>query len=80
MKKGVLSLAIVLLVVLAVTLPLLTKTEIALWHMEQPPHRVEQFQKTIDAFNVKNPDIEAKQQVLDWMEAYTKVMAALQAG
>lgn len=30
MKKGFLSLAIVLLVVLAVTLPLLTKTEIVL--------------------------------------------------
>lgn len=48
--------------------------------MEQPPHRVEQFQKTIGVLNVKNPDIEAKQQVLHWMEAYTKVMAVLQAG
>ena len=47
--------------------------------MKQPLHRVEQFQKTIDAFNAKNPDIEVKQQVLDWMKAYTKIMVAIQA-
>lgn len=57
----------------------LAKTEIVLWHMEQPPHRVEQFQKTIDAFNEANPDIRVRQVVLDWMEAYTKVMAAIAA-
>ena len=80
MKKGLFSIITIMLAVLVVTLPVLTKTEIVLWHMEQPPHRVEQFQKTIDIFNASNPDIQVKQQVLDWMEAYTKIMAAIHAG
>ncbi|NPV51979.1 MAG: extracellular solute-binding protein [Firmicutes bacterium] len=48
--------------------------------MEQPPHRVKQFQATIDRFNKENPDIFVRQQVIDWMEAYTKAMAAIQSG
>jgi multiple sugar transport system substrate-binding protein len=57
----------------------LAQVEIVIWHMEQPPHRVEQFQRTIDAFNKENPDVRVRQVVLDWMEAYTKVMAAIAA-
>jgi multiple sugar transport system substrate-binding protein len=27
------------------------KVQLTLWHQEQPPNRVQQFQKVIDAFN-----------------------------
>ncbi|WP_369017614.1 sugar ABC transporter substrate-binding protein [Thermatribacter velox] len=79
MRKGfyVIVLSMVLMLVFAAFA--LAKTEVVLWHMEQPPHRVEQFQRTIDAFNKANPDISVRQVVLDWMEAYTKVMAAIAA-
>ena len=30
------------------------KVQLTLWHQEQPPNRVKQFQKVIDAFN-KSP-------------------------
>src|SRR5690606_4349079 len=33
----------------------LAQTEITLWHMEQPPHRVQRVQELIDAFNQANP-------------------------
>jgi len=79
MKKGLWVLALSIALVLVFVAFALAKTEIVLWHMEQPPHRVEQFQKTIDAFNEANPDIRVRQVVLDWMEAYTKVMAAIAA-
>ncbi len=54
--------------------------EITIWHMEQPPRRVRVFQEVIDDFNKENPDIYVKQQVLDWMDAYQKSIAAIQAG
>jgi multiple sugar transport system substrate-binding protein len=54
--------------------------EITIWHMEQPPRRVKVFQEVIDDFNKNNPDINVKQQVLDWMDAYQKSIAAIQGG
>ncbi len=81
MKKFSLWFVCFSLVLLIFVLPTLgaEKIKLTIWHMEQPPQRVEQFQRTIDAFNKANPDIQAQQQVLDWMDAYTKVMAAIQA-
>jgi hypothetical protein len=35
--------------------------EIRLWHMEQPPHRVERVQELIDEFNAANPGIAVTQ-------------------
>ena len=55
------------------------QVDIKIWHMEQPPHRVKVFQEVIDQFNQNNPDIFVKQQVLDWMNAYQKTIAAIQA-
>ena len=54
--------------------------EITLWHMEQPPHRVERIQTLIDEFNAANPDIVVSQEPQNWGEIYAKAPAALAAG
>ncbi len=54
--------------------------EITLWHMEQPPQRVERVQEVIDAFNAANPDIVVKQEPQNWGEIYAKAPAAISAG
>ena len=56
------------------------KVELTLWHQEQPPNRVKQFQKVIDAFNNSQKDIQVKQQVQNWEDAYQKTTSAIQAG
>lgn len=53
---------------------------ITLWHMEQPPYRVQRFQELIDEFNAANPDIVVSQEPQNWGEVYTKAPAALSAG
>jgi multiple sugar transport system substrate-binding protein len=54
--------------------------EITLWHMEQPPHRVERIQQLIDEFNAANPGIVVTQEPQNWGEVYTKAPAAVAAG
>lgn len=54
--------------------------EIKLWHMEQPPHRVERIQTLLDEFNAANPGIVVSQEPQNWGEIYTKAPAALAAG
>lgn len=54
--------------------------EITLWHMEQPPHRVERIQMLIDEFNAANPEIKVSQEPQNWGEIYAKAPAALAAG
>jgi multiple sugar transport system substrate-binding protein len=56
------------------------KTNLVLWHMEQPPNRVKQFQRVIDQFNQSHPKIHVTQQVQDWNQVYTKIAAAAQSG
>src|SRR3712207_305470 len=56
------------------------KVQLILWHQEQPPNRVQQFQKVIDAFNKSQKDIQVKQQVQNWEDAYQKTTSAIQAG
>ncbi|MCY4258713.1 MAG: ABC transporter substrate-binding protein [Rhodobacteraceae bacterium] len=53
---------------------------ITLWHMEQPPHRVERIQTLIDEFNAANPDIVVNQEPQNWGEIYAKAPAAIAAG
>ena len=55
-------------------------TEVTLWHMEQPPHRVARIQELIDAFNAANPDVLVKQEPQNWGEIYAKAPAAVAAG
>ncbi len=54
--------------------------EVTLWHMEQPPHRVERIQMLMDEFNAANPDIIVSQEPQNWGEIYTKAPAAVAAG
>jgi multiple sugar transport system substrate-binding protein len=53
---------------------------ITLWHMEQPPHRVQRVQELLDAFNKANPDIVARQEPQSWGDVYAKAPAAIAAG
>ena len=53
---------------------------IKLWHMEQPPHRVERIQQLINEFNAAHPGIVVSQEPQNWGEIYTKAPAAVAAG
>lgn len=55
-------------------------TEVLVWHMEQPPHRVARIQELMDEFNAANPDIVVKQEPQNWGEIYAKAPAAVKAG
>lgn len=55
-------------------------TEIKLWHMEEPPNRVQRFKEIADAFNAANPDIKITTQVQSWDDAYSKFPAAILSG
>ena len=55
------------------------ETELSLWHMETPPHRVETFQVLIDEFEELNPGISINQESVSWGDAYTKLFSAIQA-
>ncbi|SDJ26265.1 ABC transporter substrate-binding protein [Salimicrobium halophilum] len=55
-------------------------TEVTLWHMEEPPQRVERFNQVIQQFNEEHDDIEVKPQVQSWDDAYSQFPAAIQAG
>jgi multiple sugar transport system substrate-binding protein len=56
------------------------QTEVTLWHMEQPPHRVARIQELIDEFNAANPDVVVTQEPQNWGEIYAKAPAAVAAG
>jgi multiple sugar transport system substrate-binding protein len=58
----------------------LAQTELMLWHMEQPPHRVERIQMLMDEFNAAHPDIVVRQEPQNWGEIYAKAPAAVAAG
>lgn len=53
---------------------------LTLWHMEQPPHRVQRMQELLDEFNKAHPDIQVKQEPQSWGEVYAKAPAAFAAG
>ncbi|MBI4219885.1 MAG: sugar ABC transporter substrate-binding protein, partial [Chloroflexi bacterium] len=54
--------------------------EVVIWHMEQPPHRVQRFQQVIDQFNSSQPTIHVTQQVQDWNQIYSKIAGAVTSG
>ena len=73
MKKLIYSILILSLLLLVIGLDVAAeKVEVTIWHMEQPPHRVDLFQEVIDEFNKQNSDIYVKQQVIDWMNKYLR--------
>ena len=79
----VLHLAIVLLLLtssLGIVAAQDAPVELMIWHMEQPPHRVERIQMLLDEFNAANPGIVVSQEPQNWGEVYAKAPAALAAG
>ncbi|MGR6965061.1 ABC transporter substrate-binding protein [Geodermatophilus sp. URMC 61] len=52
---------------------------LTLWHMEQPPNRVEAWQELIDRYNETDPEFRVEQQVQDWNQIYTKIAGAVQS-
>ena len=54
--------------VVFVPLPVFAQTEVTLWHLEQPPHRVARIQELIDEFNAANPDVVVRQEPQSWGE------------
>jgi multiple sugar transport system substrate-binding protein len=54
--------------------------DLTLWHMEQPPHRVQRMKELLDEFNAAHPDIQVKQEPQSWGEVYAKAPAAFAAG
>lgn len=52
---------------------------LTLWHMEQPPNRVEAWQALIDRYNETDPEFPVEQQVQDWNQIYTKIAGAVQS-
>ena len=56
------------------------KVPLTLWHQEQPPNRVKQFQKVIDAFNKSQDNFQVTQQVQNYEDVYQKITSAIQAG
>lgn len=81
-KKTFFSFLLVLLLTASV-LPAAAQdepVEVTLWHMEQPPHRVERVQELIDEFNEANPDVVVTQEVQSWGDIYQKAPAAVAAG
>ena len=56
------------------------QTELLIWHMEQPPHRVDRIQELLDEFNAANPNIVVRQEPQNWGEIYAKAPAAVAAG
>jgi multiple sugar transport system substrate-binding protein len=75
-KSSILGLGLTLALSGAAT----AQTTLTLWHMEQPPHRVQRVQELIDAFNAAHPDIVVTQEPQSWGEIYAKAPAALAAG
>lgn len=53
---------------------------LTLWHMEQPPNRVQAWQAIIDRYNATNPQFQVEQQVQDWNQIYSGISAAVQSG
>jgi multiple sugar transport system substrate-binding protein len=58
----------------------LAQTEVRVWHMEQPPYRVERMQELIDAFNAENPDVRVVQEVQNWGDVVPLALGAARAG
>lgn len=53
--------------------------ELTVWHMEQPPNRVDQWNRLIERFNREHPDISVKAEVQAWDQVYSKIAGAAQS-
>ncbi len=79
-KQALKGLAACVAVISGWVMPAAAQVEIVMWHMEQPPHRVDRIQGLIDEFNAANPGILVRQEPQNWGEIYAKAPAAVAAG
>ncbi|MFZ4451346.1 ABC transporter substrate-binding protein [Salibacterium aidingense] len=56
------------------------RVQLTLWHMEEPPHRVERFNEIFERFNESQEEVEVTAEVQNWDNAYSDFPAAIQAG
>lgn len=80
MKRTLLAVSALALTLAGVGTVWAAPVDITLWHMEQPPQRVQRIQQLIDEFNKANPDIVVKQEPQNWGEVYAKAPSAIAAG
>lgn len=50
------------------------------WHHEAPEHRVAAFDKIVKKFETENPDIKIQHELVNWGDAWIKMLAAIEAG
>ncbi|MEM1574121.1 MAG: sugar ABC transporter substrate-binding protein [Candidatus Methanomethylicaceae archaeon] len=55
------------------------KVSLTFWHHEAPAPRVAAFQAVIDEFMREHPNIEVKQEVITWGDAWVKIIEAVKA-
>lgn len=79
-KRSSVGLAAVVVAIALSATPAAAQVEILMWHMEQPPHRVNRIQELIDEFNAASPGIVVRQEPQNWGEIYAKAPAAVAAG
>lgn len=65
---------------LALTIASAQTVELTVWHMEQPPNRVQRFDQLANEFNQRHPNINVRMQVQDWNLVYQRLAAAAVAG
>jgi len=56
------------------------EVELTFWHHEAPSHRVKAIQEVINKFEDEYPNIDIKQQVVSWGDAWSKTLSATKAG
>lgn len=77
MRSGFLAITVALLVL---TMASAQPVEITVWHMEQPPNRVQRFEELANEFNAANPGFRVIMRVQAWDEVYKRLAAAAAAG
>lgn len=55
-------------------------TSLEVWTLETTPQRVEAYQTVIDGFMSEHPDISVELKVINWAEAFPKLLTSIQSG
>jgi multiple sugar transport system substrate-binding protein len=81
LEKGMLlrHLMVIIFLLPAMALPAQQRTVVTLWHQEEVPNRIQQWQSVIDDFNKSQVLYEVKQQVQNWGTIYQKLPPAIAA-
>jgi multiple sugar transport system substrate-binding protein len=77
MKKHAFLASLVALVIASMAV---AQTSVTIWHMEQPPHRVERFNELAAEFSAANPEYDVTMEVRDWNTVYQNLAVAAASG